>query len=211
MKEHDLKRLVVLMIAKQLAQKKQYYIPAAASGRHIHLSRSDVETLFGAGHVLKKLRELSQPGQYACEEKVTLHGPKGRIEGVRVLGPERKETQVEISLTDSFRLGITPAVKISGNTAGTPGCTLIGPAGEISLRQGVIVAARHLHMSDEESALYGLKNGDIVSARKTGGRETTFGNIPIRVGKAHSLELHLDTDEANAAGIQNGDFLELIR
>ena len=205
------KRLVALTVVKQLAQTKEYYVPAAASGRHVHLKRGDLEALFGAGYTLKELRPLSQPGQYACEEKVTLIGPKDRIEGVRVLGPERPETQAEVSLTDTFRLGIKPVVRMSGDTAGTPGCRLVGPAGEVELREGVIVAARHLHMSNEEAALYGLKSGDIVSARKKGERDTTFGNILVRSGDAHSLELHLDTDEANAAGIRNGDLLELIR
>ena len=154
---------------------------------------------------------MSQPGQFACKETLTIVGPKGRIEGVRVLGPERPETQVEVSLTDTYKLGIKPTVKMSGDVAGTPGCRLVGPTGEAELLKGVIAAARHLHMSEEEAALFGLKSGDIVSAKKTGVRETTFGNIPVRSGKGHSLELHLDTDEANAAGIKNGDLLELIR
>ncbi len=211
MKESDIRRLVLLGIVKNLAQQKEYYIPAAASGRHVHLCRADVEKLFGAGYALKISRVLSQPGQYACEEKIAVVGPKGRIEGVRVLGPERPETQVEVSLTDTFKLGIAPAVRMSGDVTGTPGCTLIGPGGEVALGQGVIVAARHLHMSDEEAAVFGLKNGDVVSARKKGEREIIFGNILVRAGKAHSLELHIDTDEANAAAMGNGDLLELIR
>lgn len=211
MKESDIRRLVLLGIVKNLAQQKEYYIPTAASGRHVHLCRADVGKLFGAGYALKISRALSQPGQYACEEKIAVVGPKGRIEGVRVLGPERPETQVEVSLTDTFKLGITPAVRMSGDVTGTPGCTLIGPGGEVALGQGVIVAARHLHMSDEEAAVFGLKNGDVVSARKKGEREIIFGNILVRAGKAHSLELHIDTDEANAAAVGNGDLLELIR
>ncbi len=211
MKESDIKRLVLLGIVKNLAQQKEYYIPAAASGRHVHLCRADVEKLFGTGYALKTSRALSQPGQYACEEKIAVAGPKGRMEGVRILGPERPETQVEVSLTDTFKLGIAPAVRMSGDIAGTPGCTLIGPKGEAALDQGVIVAARHLHMSDEEAAAFGLKNGDVVSAIKKGERGIAFNNILVRAGKAHSLELHIDTDEANAAAIKNGDLLELIR
>ena len=212
MDKESIQRKVQMEIIKQLIAKcGVYYIPAAASGRHVHLTRADVDTLFGAGYRLKAQRPLSQPGQFACEEKVTVVGPKGKMDGVRVLGPERKETQVEVSLTDTFRLGIKPVVRMSGDIAGTPGYRLIGPAGEVTLQQGAIVAARHLHMSKEEAALFGLKNGDIVSARKAGVREAVLGNIPVRSGDGHSLELHLDTDEANAAGIKNGDLLELIK
>ena len=211
MEKAQLSRLITLTVVRELARKSEYYVPAAASGRHAHLCRADVEALFGAGYKLKELRPLSQPGQIACEEKVTIVGSKGKIEGVRILGPERPETQVEISMTDTFKLGIKPVVRMSGDIAGTPGCTLVGPAGEARLRQGVIVAARHLHISNEEAQLYGLRSGDIVSARKKGEREVTFGNIPVRSGDGHSLELHLDTDEANAAGISGGDLLELIR
>jgi putative phosphotransacetylase len=188
-----------------------YYIPAAASGRHIHLSTEDKNCLFGRGYELRKLRPLSQPGQFACEEKVTVVGPKGRIPDVRILGPERPETQVEVSRTDTFKLGLAPIVRMSGDVKGTPGCTLIGPAGEVTLSQGVIVSARHLHISNEEAAAYGLKNGDMISVKHEGERETIFGKILVRAGNAHSLELHIDTDEANAAGICNGDLLELIK
>lgn len=211
MDNNDLKRLVTLTAVRRLAQNNEYYIPAAASGRHVHISAADREKLFGTGYALKKLKALSQPGQYACEEKLTVVGPKGSIDGVRILGPERPDTQVEVSLTDTFKLGIKPVLRMSGNVEGTPGCKLIGPAGEVSLGKGVIIAARHLHISDEEAAEYGLKNGDIVSAKKSGERETIFGNILVRSGKEHSLELHIDTDEANAAGISNGDILELLR
>ena len=211
MEESDIKRLIILTTAKQLAQQKEYYVPAAGSGRHVHLGGMDVKMLFGTGYSLKKLRELSQPGQYACEEKITIIGPKGRIDSVRILGPERTETQVEISLSDTYKLGIKPSIRISGDISDTPGCILKGPAGEIALNGGVIVAARHLHMSEEEAELYGLKNGDVVSARKKGCRDISFHNIPVRVSSSYSLELHLDTDEANAANINNGDLLELIR
>ena len=157
------------------------------------------------------MRNLSQPEQYASQERIAISGPKGRIDNVRVLGPERPDTQVEISLTDSYKLGIQPVVRMSGDIEGTSGCQLIGPAGVLSLNKGVIVAARHLHISDEEAALYSLKNGDIIKVKKDGIRETVFGNILVRAGKAHSLELHIDTDEANAADIHNGELLELLR
>lgn len=211
MEKEELKRLTTLATCVALARNQEYYIPAAVSARHIHLSTADRDALFGPGYVLKKLRPLSQPGQYACEEKLAIVGPKGRIDGVRILGPERPDTQVEVSMTDTFALGIAPVVRMSGDIAGTPGCKLVGPKGEIALEKGVIVAARHLHMAAEEAAAYGLKNGDIVSACKRGVRATVLGSILVRAGEGHSLELHIDTDEANAAAIKTGDLLELVK
>ena len=211
MKKEEMGRLITLAVCVRLAQENQYVIPAAVSARHIHLSAADRDVLFGPGYALHMMRPLSQPGQFACEEKLSIIGPKGRIEGVRILGPERPETQVEVSMTDTFALGITPAVRMSGNIASTPGCKLVGPKGGVMLSQGVIVAARHLHMAAQEAAAYGLKSGDIVSARKKGARATTLGNIVVRAGDGHSLELHIDTDEANAAAIRCGDLLELVK
>jgi putative phosphotransacetylase len=209
MEKEEAKRLVTLTVCVKLAEQKQYYIPAAVSARHIHLSAADRDALLGPGYALHKMRPLSQPGQFACEEKLAIVGPKGRIEGVRILGPERPETQVEVSMTDTFALGIAPNVRMSGDIAGTPGCKLVGPKGELTLTKGVIVAARHLHMSAQEAEAFGLKNGDVVSVRKGGARATTLGNIVVRAGDGHSLELHIDTDEANAAAIGCGDLLEL--
>lgn len=209
MEKEEAKRLVTLAVCVKLAGQKQYYIPTAVSARHIHLSAADRDALFGPGYALHPMRPLSQPGQFACEEKLAIVGPKNRIDGVRILGPERPETQVEVSMTDTFALGITPIVRMSGDIAGTPGCKLVGPKGEITLTQGVIVAARHLHMSAQEAAAYGLKNGDAISVRKKGVRGMTLHNIAVRAGNGHSLELHIDTDEANAAAIQCGDLLEL--
>lgn len=207
-----IKRRIERRVIEQNAQDNgEYYIPAAVSNRHIHLSAADVKTLFGTGYTLTHLRPLSQPGQYSCSETLTVAGVKGRIERVRILGPERKATQVEVSLTDTFYLGIEPVIRMSGDIAGTPGCKLIGPAGEVTLREGVIVSARHLHISNEEAAVFGLKNGDVISAKKTGERETIFGNILVREDKMFSLELHLDTDEANTGHIKNGDLLEMIK
>ena len=186
-------------------------MPAAVSARHVHLCEADIETLFGKGYALQMLKPLVQPDQFACEQRVTLVGKRGRIENIRVLGPARPETQVEISMTDCYKLGITPVVRMSGDLSGTPDGTLIGPAGEVELQSGVIVSARHLHASQEQAAWFGLKNGDIISVRKTGVRETVFGNVVVRVGAAHELELHLDTDEAGAAGIAQGELLEITR
>jgi len=197
------------LIKKYIKEQGVYYVPVAVSNRHVHLSFPDIEKLFGKGYRLKAVRTLSQPGQFACEEKIDLAGPKGSIKGIRVLGPERKETQVEISVTDSFSLGIEPHVRMSGDLKGTPGAKLAGPCGEIEIAYGVIVSARHLHMSDEEAAWYGLKDGDIVSIKKAGIRETVFDNVVVRCGSAHSLEVHLDTDEGNAAGIKCGELVFL--
>jgi putative phosphotransacetylase len=209
MEKEEAKRLVTLTVCVKMAEQKQYYIPAAVSARHIHLSAADRDSLFGSGYALHPMRPLSQPGQFACEEKLAIVGPKDRIEGVRILGPERPETQVEVSMTDTMKLGIAPMVRMSGDIAGTPGCKLVGPKGELTIGKGGIVASRHLHMSAQEAAAYGLKNGDIVSVRKNGVRGITLHNIAVRAGDEHSLELHIDTDEANAAAIQSGDLLEL--
>lgn len=212
MEKGEVKRTIELEVIKQCAHSgRGYFVPAAISARHVHLSGSDVEKLFGKGYRLKKLRDLNQPGQFACEEQVTFSGPKGSIGNVRILGPERGETQVEISVTDCYKAGVKPAVKMSGDLEGTPGGSLIGPAGEVALKQGVIVAARHLHMSAEEAAAFGMKNGDKVSVRKSGDREIIFGNVAVRSGQGHSLEMHIDTDEANAAGMLCGELLEIIK
>lgn len=211
MNDNELKRKIEIEVLKQLTKSGRYCVPAAISARHVHLSLTSVEALFGSGYRLRKFRDLSQPGQFACEEQITLIGPKGSIEKVRVLGPERRDTQAEISVTDSLKLGIEPVVRMSGDIEGTPGGKLIGPAGEVTLHKGVIIAVRHLHMSAEEAAAYGLKNGDIVSVKKAGAREMIFGNVAVRSGEGHSLEMHMDTDEANAAGMLCGELLELIK
>ncbi len=210
MDEADIRRLAARSVIRQLAENKQYYVPAGISNRHIHLSQAVLEQLFGREYALHPERPLSQPGQFACAEKLTLAGGRGRMDGVRVLGPVRAETQVEITLTDSFALGIPPMVRMSGELDGTPGARLIGPAGEVTLRRGVIVAARHLHLSEEEAGWFGLQSGDVVSVAKRGERAAVLGNVRVRAGRAHAMELHMDTDEANAAGIGSGDFLELL-
>ena len=211
MNEQTLIRTITLATIKQFALAGKGFFPAAVSARHIHLCAADIETLFGKGHKLVKLRDLMQPGQFACEEQVTLVGKKGRIEKIRVLGPARRETQVEISVTDCYKAGFEPVVRMSGDLDNTPGGKLIGPAGEVDHAKGVIVSARHLHATAEQAAWYGLKNGDIIAVKKAGVRETVFGNIVVRTGADHDLELHLDPDEANAAGLKSGDMLELMK
>lgn len=186
------------------------YLPVAISNRHVHLSAKHLTALFGDKFELKPEKPLSQPGQYASEATVTLSGPKGIIEGVRILGPVRKDTQIEISVTDSYNLGLKPVIRISGDIEKTPGCKIIGPRGEVNLNYGVIVAARHLHISDKEAQLYNLKDGDIIKVKKTGIREMIYGEILVRVSPNFSLELHFDIDEANAAFIHNGALLKVV-
>jgi acetate kinase len=181
-------------------------IPIAISARHIHLTNAAVEALFGKGHVLTPYKPLSQPGQYACEEKLTVTGPKGKIENVRVLGPVRSECQIEISRTDEFVLGVDAPVRDSGDVANTPGVTLVGPVGSLSLHHGLICARRHIHMHTDDAARFGVKDGDVVEvAVDSQGRDLVFGDVLIRVSPKYALEMHVDTDEANAAELRPGD------
>jgi len=211
MMESEVKRQVTLRMLKEYAAKSVYHVPAAVSNRHVHLSQDALNALFGKGYTLKQFKPLSQPGQYACEEKLTFVGPKNRIDGIRILGPVRSATQVEFSLTDAFCLGIQPVVRMSGDLKDTPGGKLIGPNGEYTLTSGVIIAQNHLHASKEEASWYGLKDGDLICVRKRAARTVVFENVLVRAGDTHSLELHFDTDEANAALIGNGDLLEVVR
>lgn len=207
----EVQRLVTERIVKTAYEKTgKRFVPAAGSNRHIHVSAQDLEALFGRGYALKPERALSQPGQYAAGETVSIAGPKGKIDQVRVLGPARGKTQVEILTTDAFRLGISPVVRLSGDIEGTPGATIIGPAGSVELKSGVIVAMRHVHISPEQAAWLGLQNGDLVSIRKDGVRALVFEAVPVRCGGGHNLELHLDLEEANAGSIKNGELLEIV-
>ena len=180
------------------------------SARHVHLSEADFKVLFGENATLTKKKDLSQPGQYACEEKVDLVGPKGTIKGVRVLGPARPATQVEISLADGFALGVKAPIKESGDIAGTPGIKLVGPAGEVELAEGVIVASRHIHMSLEDAERFGVTDKQIVKVRTFGPRAVVFEKVLVRANKNFALEMHVDVEEGNAAGVRNGDEVELI-
>jgi acetate kinase len=179
-------------------------IPIAISARHVHLTREAVAVLFGEGHELTPRKPLSQPGQFACEEKVDLIGPKRSIEGVRVLGPVRSRCQVEISRTDEFHLGLDAPVRASGDVANSPGITLRGPAGSLQLREGVICAWRHIHMTPEDAVHYGVADRDVVEVAvdsPTSGRDLVFGDVMVRVSPKYALEMHIDTDEANAADL----------
>lgn len=179
-------------------------IPIEVSAHHIHLSKDHVEALFGQGHELTKHAELSQPGQYACKEQLAIVGPKGRIERVRVLGPPRRATQVEIAMTEQFKLGIQPPIRESGDIDGTPGCILEGPLGSVELDKGVICALRHIHMTPADALRYGVKDKASVRVRVSGDREMIFGDVRVRVDPNFALAMHIDTDEANAANLENG-------
>lgn len=173
-------------------------VPVEVSARHTHLSQEVQDQLFGPDYEIPIMKDLSQPGQWAGEEKVTIRGPRGEM-SLRVLGPCRVATQVELSKTECLKLGIEPALRLSGDHEGTPGCTLVGPKGEVELNSGVIVAKRHIHLSDEQAAERGLENGQAVDVRVEGDRSVTFHNVILRTNPIFDLHLHLDTDEGNAA------------
>jgi propanediol utilization protein len=186
-------------------------IPVGVSSRHLHLSESHLEELFGYGYELKKRKELAQEGEFAAEETVTLVGPKGVISGVRVLGPVRKFTQIEISVTDGFRLGITPPVRDSGDIENSPGIVVVGTRGAINLERGVICAARHVHMNDGDARRFNVADSDRVAIKVTGPRGGTFENVLVRVSPKYRLEFHIDPDEANAVGLRDGHMVNLLQ
>ncbi len=185
-------------------------VPVGISNRHVHLSEKDLEQLFGIGYQLTVKKDLSQPGQFAAEETVTLIGPKGSIPRVRVLGPVRSQTQVEIAMSDCYTLGLTAPVRDSGDLAGTPGITIEGPAGKVELTQGLMVAQRHLHLHPSEAEKLGLKDKQHIKVRTGGERSVIFENVLVRVRPDFRMDLHLDIDEANAAGLKNGDLVTII-
>lgn len=173
------------------------------SARHVHVSQEDLETLFGKGYELTVKKELSQPGQFACEERVKVIGAKGEFPAVSILGPVRKETQVEVSLTDARSIGVQAPVRESGDLEGSGACKLVGPAGEVELEKGVIAAKRHIHATTADAEKMGFENGEIVSVEipTANGRNLTFGDVVVRVSDSYALAMHIDTDEANAAGM----------
>ena len=187
-----------------------YKVGVGVSNKHLHLSEADLESLFGNGAELTSYKELVQPGQFAAEEKVDIVGPKATFRSVRIIGPTRPQTQVEISMTDARALGIDVPVRESGKLGGTPGVKLVGPKGEIELSEGVMVALRHIHLSPAEAEEAGLKDKDLVDVQTFGTRPLIFQDVLIRSGDAHLKEFHADTDEANAAGINNGQDVEII-
>ncbi len=181
------------------------------SAHHVHVSEADLEVLFGKGHKLTNKKDLSQPGQFACEERVTVVGPKREIKGVSILGPCRPQTQVEISLTEARSIGVTAPIRESGDLAGSPGCKLVGPCGEVEIAEGVIAAKRHIHMTPADAEKYGIVDKQIVSVKiDTQGRGLIFGDVVARVSPSYALAMHLDTDEANAAAIPGSCEGEII-
>ena len=184
------------------------FVPLEASGRHVHLTEDQAETLFGHGMTTE--RELSQPGQYLCRERVSVLGPRGEFRNVAVLGPVRKEAQVEISLTDGRILGITPPVRLSGDVAGSPGCTLVGPMGKVELHQGVIVAQRHIHLTPEEGKHFGVQDKQVVKLQTFTTRPCVFENVVVRISEGFAAAVHLDYDEANGCGFRKGDLGRII-
>jgi len=191
-------------VTRVLAAQKQQPFLVEVSAHHIHLTQEHVEALFGKGHQLTKHADLSQPGQYACKEQLAIVGPKGRIERVRVLGPARKYTQIEIAMTEQFKLGVHPPIRESGDIADSPGCTLEGPTGSVKMDRGVICALRHVHMTPEDALRYGVRDKSFVRVRVDGDRELVFGDVLVRVDPSFALAMHIDTDEANAANVKTG-------
>lgn len=187
-----------------------YKVPVGLSNKHVHICAEDLEVLFGKGYALTPYKSLKQPGQYASEEKVDVVGPKGMLKAVRILGPVRKETQVELAMTDARMIGVDAPLKESGKLAGTPGLKLVGPAGEVEIDHGAIVALRHVHLSVDQAKEAGVVDKQMISIRFGGERGLVFDNVLVRSGEGHDSEIHLDTDEGNAAGLKSGDLGEII-
>ena len=206
------KRALLEMNTAAPVAKEQGGIPIGVSNRHIHLSKKDLETLFGEGYELTPMKDLSQPGQYACKEVLTIIGPSMRpIENVRVLGPVRGASQVEISATDSYVLKVKPPVRESGNIKGSAPIRIVGPKGIVELPEGCIIANRHIHMSPSDAEVFGVRDGDYVDIDANGKRRTRWFDVQVRVHKDFRLEMHVDTDDANAAGIGNGFIVTVVK
>ncbi|MBR1585221.1 MAG: phosphate propanoyltransferase [Clostridia bacterium] len=189
---------------------KQFIVETSA--RHVHVTQQDLETLFGPGYQLTPKKNLSQPGQFACEERVDVVGPKKTLGRVSILGPVRPETQVELSLTDARSIGVAAPIRESGDIAGSGACKLVGPAGEVELTEGVIAAKRHIHMTPEDAAEFGVEDKQIVCVKiGTDGRSLIFGDVVVRVSPKYALAMHIDTDESNAAGCAGNVMGEIVK
>ena len=203
--------VILRTVLTEMAKEGYLYAPVGVSMRHVHLSRKDLDMLFGAGSELHPMRDLVQPGQFAAQEQVTLLGPKGRLERVRIIGPLREETQVELSMTDARGIGLKEIpVRMSGHLQDTPGIRILGPAGEIEIARGTIVAARHLHLSEEQARAFHIHDGQVVFVKIEGKRPCILEGVVCRTGKGHELEFHVDTDEANACLLKNGDIVQIL-
>ena len=187
---------------------ERVFVPMEASGRHVHVTKEQAQALFG--HSLTPDRELSQPGQYLARERVTVVGPRGEFENVAVLGPERNRAQVEISLTDGRHLGIQPPVRLSGDVTDSPGCTLVGPGGSVSLKEGVIAAKRHIHLTPEAGKRFGVTDRQRVKLQTFTKRPAVFEDVVVRISPDFAPAVHLDYDEANACGFSKGDFGRIL-
>ena len=186
-------------------------VPAGISNRHLHLSQADLDQLFGAGYQMNKIKDLSQPGQFACKETVTICGPKGAIEGVRILGPVRPKTQVEILAGDCFKLGTVAPSRLSGDLLGSPGITIVGPKGSVQTTEGLIVAQRHIHMTLLDAQRIGVCDGQNVSIQIEGPRGGIYSNVAVRANDASALECHIDTEEANAMNVNSLSKIKIIK
>ncbi|MBW7572279.1 phosphate propanoyltransferase [Caproiciproducens faecalis] len=200
---------IVRLVIQKMQDLENYKIPIGVSNRHVHLTQSDLEKLFGPGYELTNMKTLKQPGQFAAKETVNIRGPKGEFQNVRILGPLRKASQIEISLADGFRLGVKAPIRESGKLNNTPGLEVIGPNGSITLPCGTIVALRHVHMTPEQAAKMGVEDKEIVEVETCGERRCILGNVLVRVSENFSLEMHVDMDEANACALKNDDFVIL--
>ncbi|PID16129.1 acetate kinase [Sporosarcina sp. P34] len=198
-------------LGKSPVQLPERAVPIAVSARHVHLQPEHVEVLFGAGYELTQRSELSQPGQFAANETVMIAGPKSSIERVRILGPVRKATQVEVSFTDAMKLGVKPPLRESGNIEGSAPITLIGPKGSVHIDQGLIIAQAHIHMAPADATRFGVEDGEYVTVEADGVRSISFRNVRIRVNERYRLEMHIDTDEANAGFISQGSIGRLVK
>lgn len=205
----NLVKEITWLVAERLSA-SQPYIPLGVSNRHIHLTRQDMDVLFGGGSELTWKKDLLQPGQFAAEETVTIKGPKGAIDKVRVLGPLRAETQIEVSVADGYKLGVKPPVRESGQLEGTQGIEIIGPKGTVVKDHGVIAALRHIHMDTATAAGLGLSDKDFVDVEFGGIRGATLHNVLVRVSDKYTQEMHLDVDEANALGAKNDDPVTIV-
>lgn len=206
-----IEQIVINTVKKLLAEKDApNRVPLGVSNKHIHLTQEHVEILFGKGHKLTPIKDLVQPGQYACDECCKIVGPRGEFAKVRVLGPTRIETQVELSMTDARMLGVQVPIRESGKLEGTPGVTLVGPEGSVELDHGAIAALRHIHMPPDIAEQLNLTDGDCVGVESSGLRPTLFRDVLVRVSPNYAYEMHIDTDEANAAGLKNGDIPKII-
>ena len=211
MNKNKIVNMVKEIIIKIMKEYEEKLVPIGISNKHIHVSSEDLESLFGKGYTLTKIKDLGQPGQFAAKETVKMIGPKGSFEKVRILGPVRDTTQIEVSLADGFKLGLDVPIRESGKIHDTPGILLEGPKGKTVKKNGVIVALRHIHMTPEIAKIYGVTDKEMVDVETKGIRKSVFGNVLVRVSNKYRLEMHIDMDEANSSGLRNGDKVRILK